>query len=99
MAKVVVEQSIAGEQKKVYQAVQNYLAGRDTLNKLGLEIEWQDKVCRGVVGGGSFSGELSVTPKGKDSLVKIEIELPFLMSAFKGKVKEELEKHLSRIKA
>lgn len=99
MAKVNVEQAIKGERKKVFKAVREYLEGRDTLNKIGAKIRWEEKSCSGVIEGGAFSGALTVTADGKDSLVAIEIELPLLMSAFKGKVKEELAKHLSRIQA
>lgn len=99
MAKVSVEKQIKGEQKKVYRAVKEYLDGRDTLKKLGASIDWEDKSCTAEISGGNFSGEVSVSEAGTGSLVKIEVELPFLLSAFKGKVKEELEKHLGRIKA
>lgn len=99
MAKVNVEQAIKGEPKKVFKAVKEYLEGRDTLKKLGAKIRWEEKTCSGEIEGGAFSGSVTVKADGKSSLVAIQIELPLLMSAFKGKVKEELEKHLSRIQA
>jgi hypothetical protein len=43
MPQVTVKQSYSGDKKQVYTAVKAYLKGRDTLSKLGAEIEWDDK--------------------------------------------------------
>ncbi|NUM89160.1 MAG: polyhydroxyalkanoic acid system family protein, partial [Bdellovibrionales bacterium] len=47
--------------------------------------------------GGNFKGSIRVT-EGKDRCtVEIVVDLPLLLTPFKGKVEEELEKHLSRV--
>lgn len=97
MPQVKVKHAIAGEKKKVYGAVKTYLKGRDTLSKLGAEIEWDDKACSAEISGSSFSGALAVNEKGGKSEVEITIDLPLLMTPFKGKVEEELKKHLGRV--
>ncbi|MGZ3693906.1 MAG: polyhydroxyalkanoic acid system family protein [Bdellovibrionota bacterium] len=97
MPQVKVKQVIAGEKKKVFAAVKSYLQGRDTLSKLGAEIEWDDKACTGEISGGSFEGGLAVTEKAGKSEVEITVQLPLLMTPFKGKVEEELKKHLGRV--
>ena len=98
MPKVAVDQEIKGASDKVYSAVKEYLDGRDTLKKIGAEIEWKDKLKCAVISGASFAGEITVKGDAKKSLVSITIDLPLLLSPFKNKVKEELEKHLSRVK-
>lgn len=98
MPKVEVEQEVKGSTEKVYAAVKQYMQGRDTLTKLGAEIEWKDKANTAMISGSNFAGEILVEGDGKKALVTISIDLPFLLSPFKGKVKDELEKHLSRIK-
>lgn len=97
MPQVKVKHQIAGEKKKVYTAVKAYLKGRDTLSKLGAEIEWDDKACSAEISGGSFTGALAVAEKSGKSEVEITIDLPLLMTPFKGKVEEELKKHLGRV--
>lgn len=97
MPKVQVAREISGEKKKVFQAVKTYLTGRDTLKKLGANIEWDTKSCSGEIEGPNFSGNICIQEKSGKSTVEIEIDLPLLLSPFKGKVKEELEKHLSRV--
>ncbi|MGE3262212.1 MAG: polyhydroxyalkanoic acid system family protein [Bacteriovoracia bacterium] len=97
MPQVKVKHAIAGEKKKVFAAVKSYLQGRDTLSKLGADIEWDDKSCSAEISGGSFEGNLAVTEKSGKSEVEITIQLPLLMTPFKGKVEEELKKHLGRV--
>jgi hypothetical protein len=97
MPQVKVKHEIEGEKKKVFSAVKKYLTGRDTLSKLGATIDWDDKSCTGEIEAASFKGQLAVTEKSGTSLVEILIDLPLLLTPFKGKVEEELKKHLGRV--
>jgi hypothetical protein len=97
MPQVTVKQSYSGDKKQVYTAVKAYLKGRDTLSKLGAEIEWDDKTHSAEISGGSFEGSLAVSEKSGKSEVEITVKLPLLMTPFKGKVEEELKKHLGRV--
>jgi hypothetical protein len=98
MPQVKVLRDIKGKKKDVYSAVKEYLDGRETLAKLGATMQWNDKSCSGVLEASSFSGALEVNEKGDKSQVAITIELPFLLTPLKGKVEEELNKHLGRVK-
>jgi hypothetical protein len=97
MPKVQVKREIAGEKKKVYGAVKAYLEGRDTLKKLGATMDWDDKGCGAEIEASNFSGNITVTEKSGKSLVEIAIDLPLLLTPFRGKVEEELKKHLGRV--
>ncbi|RZA06906.1 MAG: hypothetical protein EOP11_09135 [Proteobacteria bacterium] len=97
MPQVKVKQEIAGEKTKVYKAVKKYLEGKDTLKKLGGSIDWDDKACSGAISASNFKGDIGVTEKTGKSTVEITIALPLLLTPFKGKVEEELKKHLSRV--
>ncbi len=97
MPKVQVKREIAGEKKKVYGAVKKYLEGRDTLSKLGAEMDWDDKACAANIEATSFKGSLSVSEKSGKSVVEISIDLPLMLTPFRGKVEEELTKHLGRV--
>lgn len=98
MPQVKVKQEIAGEKKKVFSAVKKYLEGRDTLSKLGATIDWDEKTCTGDIEASNFSGKLTVAEKSGKSTVEISVDLPLLLTPFKGKVEEELKKHLDRVK-
>lgn len=97
MPQVKVKHEIQGEKKKVFAAVKKYLDGRDTLSKLGAEIDWNEKACTGDIEASNFKGSLAVTEKSGTSLVEISIDLPLLLTPFRGKVEEELKKHLGRV--
>lgn len=98
MPKVNVEHSVSGSGEDVYKAVKKYMTERGTLEKLGGEIIWEDSSLTGSIESDKFSGEIEVSENSGESLVTITIDLPFLLAPFKGKVKEELTKHLSRLK-
>jgi hypothetical protein len=97
MPKVSVKREIAGEKKKVYGAVKKYLEGRDTLSKLGATMDWDDKACSAEIEASNFKGSVQVNEKGGKCLVEISIDLPLLLTPFKGKVQDELTKHLGRV--
>lgn len=97
MPQVKVKQEIEGEKKKVFAAVKKYLEGKETLSKLGATIEWDAKALKGEIEASNFSGLLEVTEKAGKTLVEIAIDLPLLLTPFKGKVEEELKKHLGRV--
>ncbi len=99
MPQVKVSHEIKGKKQAVYAAVKEYLEGRETLDKLGAKMVWNDKACEAKIEAGNFSGGLEVDEKGGTTNVTISIDLPLLLSPFKGKVQEELKKHLSRVKA
>lgn len=98
MPQVKVNQEIKGKRTAVYGAVKEYLEGRDTLQKLGASIDWNDKKFSGEIEASSFSGSLTVSDGDKASTVSIVIDLPLLLTPLKGKVEEELKKHLGRVK-
>jgi hypothetical protein len=97
MPKVQVKREISGEKKKVFKAVKEYLEGRETLKKLGATMNWDDKACSADIEASNFEGTLSVTEKSGKATVEICIDLPFLLTPFRGKVEEELKKHLGRV--
>lgn len=97
MPQVKVKHEIEGEKKKVYAAVKKYLQGRDTLKKLGADIDWDDKGCAGAIEASNFKGSVAVNETSGKSMVEIVIDLPLLLTPFKGKVEEELKKHLGRV--
>ncbi len=45
--------------------------------------------------GGKFSADISVSAQGPESLVKIIVDVPLLLGAFKGQIKSTIEKKLS----
>lgn len=98
MPQVKVSQEISGKKQDVFKAVKAYLEEKAPLQKIGAEIEWDDKKCCGLIEASNFKGELAIDEKSGKTIVAISIDLPLLLTPFKGKVEEELKKHLGRVK-
>lgn len=58
------------------------------------DIKWNDDKTAADVKGKGFSGNFSMSA----DTVKINIELGFLTSPFKGKIEEEIDKHTAELK-
>lgn len=97
MPKVKVSREIAGKRSAVFAAVKAYLEARDTLKKIGAEVEWDSKACEATIEGSNFAGSITVAEQKNAALVEISIDLPLLLTPLKGKVEAELLKHLERV--
>lgn len=97
MPQVKVTRKLDGKKSAVFEAVKTYLEGRDTLKKLGADVDWNSKTCEAEIEGGNFKGSIQVMEQKGSCVVEIVVDLPLLLTPFKGKVEEELKKHLSRV--
>lgn len=83
-----------------YTKIKNLLNGENDFKKFDPQVSCNfdetNKKC--LIKGAQFSAELQVkSEEPKSSLISIEIELPFALSLFKGKIQELLEKNLKKI--
>ncbi|MCC6138939.1 MAG: polyhydroxyalkanoic acid system family protein [Bdellovibrionaceae bacterium] len=60
---------------------------------------FNDSQMSGVAKGGKFSAELKVNGSGDNSAVSIVLDLPLLLSPFKGQIKSTVEKKLNALLA
>lgn len=85
--------------KDVYQKVKGFLTTDEGIKKLDSKIDFSfsdDKMC-GTAKGGAFSANLQVENKDAGCRVNLEVDLSFLLTPFKGKVQEVLERKLSKL--
>jgi len=61
-----------------------------------IKVNFDEKTGKGKIDGSQFKAELAVESAGTGSLVKVMIDLPFLLTPFKGKVEETLQKKLKK---
>ncbi len=83
-----------------YQKIKDLLTGENDFKKFDPKVTFKfdeaNKKCD--LQGSQFKANLSVESKSKDSSqVHIEVELPFALTLFKGKIQETIEKNLKRI--
>lgn len=85
--------------QEVYQKVKGFLTTDEGIKKLDSKINFSfsdDKMC-GSAKGSAFSANMMVENKDAGCRVNLEVDLSFLLTPFKGKVQEVLEKKLGKL--
>ena len=62
-----------------------------------ISCDFNDPQMSGVAKGSKFSADMKVQPKGDTAAVNIVLDLPFLLSPFKGQIKSTVERKLGAI--
>ena len=84
-----------------YDRVKNLLSGDNDFKKLDPKVvcKFDDtkKCCS--LAGSQFKADLQVSPQKNSSgtVINIEVEIPFALMLFKGKIQEAIEKNLKKI--
>ena len=100
MAKLNFELPAPSDSATTYGKIKTLLTGENDFkkydDKVSCTFDESSKKCS--IKGSQFKADLQVLDKkDKSSAVSIEVEIPFALSLFKGKIKEIIEKNLKRI--
>lgn len=100
MAKLNFELPAPSDSATTYSKIKAFLSGENDFkkydDKVSCTFDESSKKCH--INGSQFKAELKVLDgKDKGSTVAIDVEIPFALSLFKGKIKDILEKNLKRI--
>lgn len=63
--------------------------------KVSATFDQSNKSCQ--INGSQFKADLKVTPANDKCLVAVEVDIPFALALFKGKIKEEIEKAFKKV--
>jgi hypothetical protein len=93
-----VEQKTNLPPDESFQKIREYLEKGDDLKKLDSNIHctFDPASKTGMAKGNQFECKLKVTEE-SSSTVKLEISIPFLLSPFKGKIQETLQRKLKKL--
>jgi hypothetical protein len=85
--------------KETYDKIKNLFGDSSDIKKFDPDIksEFDDSALSCKAKGSKFSADLKVAPTGDSSQVSIEVDLPFLLGAFKGQIKSTIEKKLNTL--
>lgn len=61
-----------------------------------MQCQFDDNRMDGTIRGSQFNANLTVQAQGTGSKIQIVVDLPMLLTPFKGKVQETLQKKLSK---
>lgn len=100
MPKLNFELPAPSDSATTYGKIKTFLTGENDFkkydNKVSCTFDEPSKKCH--IKGSQFKADLKVLDsKDKGSTVHIDVEIPFALSLFKGKIKEILEKNFKRI--
>lgn len=98
MPKVTVNHQTEVPADEAFERIKNFFETDQDIRKIdpNIRITFTDTSKTGKVTASQFSGEFSVKPGSGGSTVSVLIDLPFLLTPFKGKVQETLEKKLKK---
>lgn len=99
MPKVKVEQKTAMNAKAAFGKVKDFFENGETLKKLDEKVkcEFDSTKLSGKAKGGKFEAHFQVlkVSEGESNIV-VTVDLPLLLSPFKGKVEETIKRKLSQ---
>jgi hypothetical protein len=98
MPKFTVEHSIEKDPEETYKTVKGFLSKSGEIKKLDANAKclFDDSKKSAAISGSQFKAEMQVSGKGESSKVVITVDLPFLLTPFKGKIQESLQKMLTK---
>lgn len=98
MPKFTVEHQSPKAADATYDVIKNFMNHENEIKKFDANAKFnfndQSKTCS--IESSKFKAELSISQAVQGCKVQIEIDLPFLLMPFKGKVQESLTKMLKK---
>ena len=98
MPKFKVEAPSPLEPKETFKKIKGFLESAEDLKKIDPNIvcTFEDEKMKGLAKGKQFKAEISIQSGNSQCMVSIEVEIPFLLSPFKGKIQESLERKIKK---
>ncbi len=101
MPKIKIDHNSSLQASVTYEKLKEFFQNDADLKKLdsSMKATYDDSARTGKVSGSKFKADVSVQESGGGSLVKILVDLPLLLTPFKGTIEETLQKKLKKFLA
>ncbi|WP_413288912.1 polyhydroxyalkanoic acid system family protein [Bdellovibrio sp. HCB337] len=98
MPKFTIEHSSSHSAKDAFEKIKTFMSGDEDVRRFDskMQCQFNDGAMNGSVKGSQFKADVSVQEQGTGSKIQIVVDLPMLLTPFKGKVQETLQKKLSK---
>lgn len=84
---------------QAFTKIQSYLQADNNFKKFDPKIsatfDQASKSCQ--IQGSQFKADLLIQPQNESCLVKVNVEIPFALALFKGKIQDEIEKAFKKV--
>jgi Putative polyhydroxyalkanoic acid system protein (PHA_gran_rgn) len=97
MPKVNVDVNSKYSAQETFSKIKTFFGENSEILKFDAQMTstFNDGQMTGTAKGSKFAADIQVKPQGDQSVVTIGVDVPFLLSAFKGQIKSTIEKKLS----
>lgn len=98
MPKVTVDHKSNLSAQDAFEKIKTFFESDQDIRRLDPSIKCDFKAAelRGKASGSQFKADIIVSGQGSGSTVSVIVDLPLLLTPFKGKVQETIEKKLSK---
>lgn len=98
MPKITVNHESQTAAPEAFEKIKNFFETDQDIRKLAsdMKVSFSDDKLTGKATASQFSADFSVKAEGAGSKVSVLVDLPFILTPFKGKVQETLEKKLKK---
>ena len=98
MPKFTIEHASSHSAKEAFQKIKTFLDKDEDVQRFDAKMksDFNDDSMTGSIKGSQFKADVAVVAEGSGSKIQIMVDLPMLLTPFKGKVQETLQKKLSR---
>ena len=98
MPKVTVTHICKSGPKETFQRTKIFFESDEGLRRLdpNIKFEFDEARLTGKAKGNQFKADINITSSAQGSSIEVIVDLPLLLTPFKGKVQETIERKLSK---
>ncbi len=99
MPKIQIAHKCTEASDTVFTKIKTFFEQDEDIKKIDSKISWNfdTSAKTGKAKGSQFTADIAVKSSGPGSEVAIAIDIPFLLSPFKGKIQETVERKLKKV--
>ena len=98
MPKFTIDHQSSKSTQEAYSKIKEFLANDHDIRKFDpkIQCDFNDGALSCKMNGAQFKADVNIAAAGNGSKVSITVDLPFMLTPFKGKVTETLQKKLAK---
>ncbi len=99
MPKIIVQKSVNKAAQETFEKLKTFLSSDPDLKRMdsSYQCQFQDEQMTGTAKGTKFNALLNVKQNGTNSDIEIQIDLPLMMTPFKGVVESTIQNKLNKL--
>lgn len=98
MPKFTIDHKSSCNQEEAYQKIKEFLANDQDIRRFDpkLQCAFNDGAKSANMKGSQFKADMAVSAEGTGSKVSVTVDLPLMLTPFKGKVQDTLQRKLAK---